>query len=145
MKTTGIPEYLFDIFARASHLYNTRLSQNVTAFCSKNDVFKYSFFPSTILEWNKLDRRIRQSTAMLSFRNALLKIGRPTPKPVSNYLTSNGLKLLTRLKRGLSHLNKHKFNYNFKECVNPLCSCNHNPSLKLLEITSKQTRKLNAI
>ena len=35
----------------------------------------------------------------------------------------NGLKVLTRLILGLSHLNKHKFNHNFKECVNPLCSC----------------------
>ena len=60
---------------------------------------------------------------MLSFRNALLKISRPTPKPVYNILDPNGLKLLTRLKLGLSHLNEHKFNHNFKECVNTLCSC----------------------
>ena len=60
---------------------------------------------------------------MLSFRNALLKIGQPTPKPVYNILDPNGLKLLTRLRLGLSHLNEHKFNHNFKECVNPLCSC----------------------
>ena len=59
---------------------------------------------------------------MLSFRNALLKIGRPNPKPVYNILDSNGLKLLTRLRIGLSHLNEHKFNHNFKECVNPSCS-----------------------
>ena len=60
---------------------------------------------------------------MLSFRNALLKIGQPTPKPVYNILDPNGLKLLTRLRLGLSHLNEHKFNHNFKECVNPLCFC----------------------
>ena len=30
----------------------------------------------------------------------------------------NGLKLLTRFRLGLSHLNEHKFNYNFKDCVN---------------------------
>ena len=59
---------------------------------------------------------------MLSFRNALLKIGRTTPKPVYNILDPNGSKLLTRLRLGLSHQNKHKFNHNFKECVNPLCS-----------------------
>ena len=105
MKTTGIPEYLFDIFARASHLYNTRLSQNVIAFCSKNDVFKYSFFPSTILEWNKLDRKIQQSATILSFRNALLKICRPTPKSVYKIHDPTGLKLLTRLKLQLSYLN----------------------------------------
>ena len=66
IQTTGIPEYLFDIFPQTSHLYNTRLSEDVTTCYSRADVFKYSFFPSTMLEWNKLDRRIRQSTTMLS-------------------------------------------------------------------------------
>ena len=36
---------------------------------------------------------------------------------------STGLKLLTRLRLGLSHLNNHKFNHNFRDCINPLCSC----------------------
>ena len=34
-----------------------------------------------------------------------------------------GFKLLTRLQLRLSHLNDHKFNHNFRECINPLCSC----------------------
>ena len=34
-----------------------------------------------------------------------------------------GLKLLTRLRLGLSHLNKHRFNHNFQSCINPLCIC----------------------
>ena len=33
------------------------------------------------------------------------------------------LKLLTHLRLGLSHLNEHRFNHNFKNCINPLCSC----------------------
>ena len=34
-----------------------------------------------------------------------------------------GIKYLTRLRLGLSHLNEHKFRHNFKDCLNPLCSC----------------------
>ena len=34
-----------------------------------------------------------------------------------------GLKLLTRLRLGLSHLNEHRFNHNFQSCINPLYSC----------------------
>ena len=34
------------------------------------------------------------------------------------------IKLLTRLRLGLSHLNKHKFNHGFLDTVNPMCSCN---------------------
>ena len=89
----------------------------------RTDAFEYSFFPSTELKWNKLNRRIRQSTTMLSFRNGLLRIDRPTPKLVYNIHDANGLKLLTRLRLGLSQLNEHKFNHNLKECVNTLCSC----------------------
>ena len=34
-----------------------------------------------------------------------------------------GLKLLMRLRLGLSHLNDHRFNRNFENCLNPLCTC----------------------
>ena len=34
-----------------------------------------------------------------------------------------GLKLLTRLRLGLSHFNEHRFNHNFQSFINPLCSC----------------------
>ena len=81
------------------------------------------FLPSTLLEWDKLDRRISQSTTMMIFKNALLKIGRPTSKPVYYIHDPNGLKLVTRLRLGLNHLNEHKFNNNFKVGVSLLCCC----------------------
>ena len=34
-----------------------------------------------------------------------------------------GIKYLTRLRLGLSHLNDHKFRHNFQDCLNPLCPC----------------------
>ena len=30
---------------------------------------------------------------------------------------------MTRLCLGLSRLPEHKFNHNFQNCINPLCSC----------------------
>ena len=72
IKITAKPECLFDIIPKTNHLYNTCLSGDVTTVYNRTDVFKYSFSPSTILEWKKLDRRIRQSTTTLSFKNALL-------------------------------------------------------------------------
>ena len=36
-----------------------------------------------------------------------------------------GIKYLTRLRLGLSHLNEHKFRHNFQDCLNPLCSCSY--------------------
>ena len=126
LKTSSLPEYLFYFIPQTDHLYNTRLLEVVTIFYSRTDPFKYSFFfESIIFEWNKLDRKIRQSSTMLTLRNYLLKIGRPAydiNTPVYDIRNPNGLKLLTRFRLGLSHLNEHKFNHTFKNCVNPLCS-----------------------
>ena len=30
---------------------------------------------------------------------------------------------MTRLRLGMSRLREHKFNHNFQNCINPLCSC----------------------
>ena len=35
----------------------------------------------------------------------------------------NGLKLITRLGLGLSHLQFHKFKYSFQDTLNPICNC----------------------
>ena len=47
----------------------------------------------------------------------------PDPHPVYNICKLIGLKLLTRLRLGLSHLNEHRFNHNFENCVSPWCTC----------------------
>ena len=63
---------------------------------------------------------------MLSFRNSLIKTGRPIPKPIYKIHNSTGLTLLNRLKLGLSYLNQlnhDKFNHDFRDCVNPLYTC----------------------
>ena len=36
---------------------------------------------------------------------------------------SLGLKLLSRLTLGLSHLNEHRFKHNFENCINSLFTC----------------------
>ena len=53
----------------------------------------------------------------------ILKIIRPVSNPVYSIQNCIGLKLLTRLRLGLSHLNEPRFNYNFQNCINPLCTC----------------------
>ena len=57
--------------------------------------------------------RISKNLVWQKFKNHMLTIY--TPKPIYNIHNPNGLKLLTRLRLGLSHLNEHKFNHNFKE------------------------------
>ena len=103
--------------------HNTRNADKVETYYCRTDIFKNSFFPYTIIEWNKVDIDIRKSKSYATFRNTLLKLGRPIQRAI--YSISNpvavGLKLLTC--HGLSHLNEHRFNHNFQNCINPLCSC----------------------
>ena len=47
------------------------------------------------------------------------------PEANSTYNTNNttGLKLLTRLRLGVSHLGDHKFRHNFQDCIFPIYYC----------------------
>ena len=56
------------------------------------------------------------------FRNYLLKEIRPKRSPLYDIHNPSGIKLLTRLRLGLSHLNEQKFNHNFNDCDNPFCT-----------------------
>ena len=119
----GLPEYLFNLIPQSNHQYNTRTTEDIITFYCRTDIFKYSFFPATIMEWNKLDVKLRKFDSLPYFRNALLNVGRPTAKPVYKIHNPIGLKLLTRLRLGLSRLNEHKFKHNLQDCINPLCTC----------------------
>ena len=74
------------------------------------------------MEWNKLSSSTRNSTYPV-FRNHLLKIIRSVFNPVYNIQNYIGLKLLTKLRLGLNHLDEHRFNHNFQNFVNLLCTC----------------------
>ena len=85
--------------------------------------FKNSFFPSTITEWNKLDRDTRNSNSLNIFKLSLLKFVRPVANRGSEINNPYGLKLLTRLRLDLNHLRYHKFRHNFQDCIKPICAC----------------------
>ena len=48
---------------------------------------------------------------------------RPSPSNVFNCNNYKGIRLITRLRVGMSHLREHKFKHNFQDCLNPVCSC----------------------
>ena len=88
-----------------------------------NHNFKKLFFPSTIIEWNKLDPGLRKAESLSLFKTNILKFIRPSPNSVYNCHNPKGLKFITRLRLGLSHLREHKFKHSFQDTINPLCSC----------------------
>jgi len=48
-----------------------------TVLSSRVDSYKYSFFPRTISEWNKLSQDVRSKPSVASFRSTLLKVPGP--------------------------------------------------------------------
>ena len=70
-----------------------------------------------------LNPTLRNSKSFVVFKNSILKFIRRSP---SNFLNCNnykGIRLITRLCLGMSHLREHKFKHNFQDCLNPICSC----------------------
>ena len=53
----------------------------------------------------------------------ILEFTRHLPNSVFDIYNPYGIKLLTRLRLGLSHLNEHKFKHGFNDTINPICIC----------------------
>ena len=87
----------------------------------KQDILflKSSFFLSTIIEWNKLDHNIRNSSSLNIFRKSILKFIRPSSNSFFNCHNPKGIIFFTRLLLGLSHLREHKFKHSFQDSLNP--------------------------
>ena len=100
----------------------TQGSDNIPLLGTKHHFFQDSYFPAAIKEWNRLDIDIQKSDCISIFKKRILSFLRPLPIKVSNSHNPQGLKLLTRLRLGLSHLRYHKFKQNFLDTINPLCS-----------------------
>ena len=104
-------------------LYPTRNALNIPFLNANHNFFKNSFFPSTILEWNKLGPGLRKAESLSLFKTNILKFIQPSPNSVYNCHNPKGLKFITRLRLGLSHLREHKSKHSFQDTINPLCSC----------------------
>ena len=105
-----------------AHSYQARTMDNVTKYQCRTEAFKASFFPWAITEWNSLDLQIR-NLSYTAFRKHFIDEFRPVPNSVLNIHNPIGIKLLTRLRLRLSHLNEHRFNHRFQNYTNPKCIC----------------------
>ena len=81
----------------------TRNHNNSPLFNVKHEYFRNSFFVSTVIEWNKLDNNIQNSESVSAFKKQIFKFIRPSPYSTFNVRNPHGIKLLTRLRVGLSH------------------------------------------
>ena len=117
------PNYLYNYVSIVNQSYQTRSADRLLHMCCRTEYFANSFFPYTIKEWNNLSPVIRKSVSYKVFKISLMKFIRLSPNSLFNVSDSLGIKLLTRLRLGLSHLRELKFNQNFQDTINSLCSC----------------------
>ena len=120
------PKYINELMPPIRHSFRNNLSQ-FTSFSCRTEYFKNLFFPCVVNDWNKLDPKIRNSTSNLIFRNALINFIGPSENKIFNIHDKVGIKLLTRLRLGFSHLHEHKFRHNFADTLNPLYPCSIEP------------------
>ena len=68
-------------------------------------------------------RTRKNSVFGLFSRSAYLKFVRPSPSNLFDCNNYKGIRLITQLRVGMSHLREHKFKHNSQDCLNPICSC----------------------
>ena len=117
------PKYLFNNILMVRSTNRTRNIDNIPQFNVRHTFFRNSYFPSIVTEWNNLDKSIRNSESFSIFKKNILKFIRPSPNSIFNCHNPKGVKLLTRLRLGLSHLGDHKFKHSFQDSLNPICNC----------------------
>ena len=117
------PKYLFNYILTVRSTYRTRNIDNIPQFNVRHTFFRNSYFPSIVTEWNNLEKSIRNSESFSVFKKNILKFIRPSPNSIFNCHNPKGVKLLTRLRLGLSHLRHHKFKHSFQDLLNPICNC----------------------
>ena len=101
----------------------TKNHNNNPLFNVKYEYYRHSFFPSTVIAWNKHDNKIRNSESVSAFKKEILKFIRPNPNSTFNVHNSHGIKLLKRLRAGISHFHEHKFRHNFQDSLDPFLNC----------------------
>ena len=121
-KNHDLPGYLFKFILVDTHSYITHINQNIATFHSRTETFKHFFPPQTIVEWNKLDLWCHKSTYNV-LRNHLLRSIWTLSNPICNIHNILWIHFLTRLRLGLSQLNKKNFNRKFDNCINTLYTC----------------------
>ena len=93
------PKYLYSIMS-----YRARQCNKIPAINVKHDFFKNTFFPSTIMEWNKLDWEIKNSESILTFKKRILSF---------IWSSANSTFNCHNPSLGSSHLREHKFKHSF--------------------------------
>ena len=102
------PFYFFNLIPEKTSSYTRRNVDCIPMIKIKRNFFKNTFFPSAIIEMNKLHPTIRNAESFGIFKSKTLKFIRLTPRSFLTVTTQRRIKIMARLRLGLSHLREHK-------------------------------------
>ena len=118
-----LPEYLKnEIPHSVPNLHETR-HHRTTWITTRTNKYKFSFFPHSVNAWSNLSYLIKASPSINIFKKRYMDFYRVNANSIFKIHNPVGIKLLTRLRVGLSHLREHKYNHHFYDTHNPYCSC----------------------
>ena len=92
------PQYIFNLIPVRLTLYPNRNALNISLLNTNHNFVQYSLFPSTVIEWNKLDLGLRKIESLSLFKTNILKFIWPSQNSVYNCYNPKGFKFITRLR-----------------------------------------------
>ena len=104
------PEYMTAPIPQPKHLKYRLREQNVFEPLATRT---QGYYPYCLRERNKLDPSLRSIDSLSKFKAEPIKSLRPPKRSVFKISDIVGVRLLTRLRLGFSHLQGHKFRHNF--------------------------------
>ena len=128
IQSAGLPKHLLQLVSTNNHSYVLR------KYYFRTDTLKNSFFPNVMHEWDKLDKKIKGATSFSLFKTSVLKMDRRHDNSTNKIHNLIGIRLVTRLRLGLSHFNEWKCRHNFIDCMNRLCSFSINLKTMMLNL-----------
>ena len=118
------PQYLVDpVPMPRRHLFGRHPTNDLYEFRCRNQRFQNSFYPDSVICWNKLSPETRKIDTLKKFKETILKDIKPEPKSIFNLHDPGGIKFIYQLRVGLSQLREHKNRHNFLDTPCGLCSC----------------------
>ena len=113
--------FQYRVVPQRNFTFNTRNVDNVPLFKIKHNIFKSSFFLQLLL--NETSWILLFGMNSFHIQKNILQFIRSTLNSFFNCFNPKGIKLVTRLRTGLSHLCEQKFKHSFQDSLNPICRC----------------------
>ena len=127
------------------HIYSHILVTVVKDFVEENQQSK-TILDGSLQEWkclghlvflnvfagsNNLCEGLQRTEITVQFKTKILNSVRPKENSTFKIRRANGIKLVNRLRLQFNHLNKNKFQYNFRATIDPTCNCGLKPETNL--------------